>query len=214
MRLRARRTWRGPNWRDERHLEDRADAGGVTLKEEVPGEEGRICARTEKPLCPKNRRILAPTQFSRLGRRIHRPTHQKRRASRRIARAPLGGANGDFAHGTCVACRETRLDATYRMERCGERIWLGRSPDKQGVFYWENNAPPRWSGAEGKARYDFPDASAALTIAEKLLIALLSVTMTIHRHSNGGFSSTGRGAMFPRPVELMAEARPQDCLPR
>ena len=41
---------------------------------------------------------------------------------------------GGFALGTCVACRETRLGATYRKGRGGEKIWPRCSSDKQGVF--------------------------------------------------------------------------------
>ena len=58
-------------------------------------------------------------------------------------------------------------------------------------------------------RYDIPGALAGLTLAEKLLIARLSVTVAIHRLAHGGVSSTGRVATFPKPVGPMAAVLPR-----
>ena len=54
-----------------------------------------------------------------------------------------------------------------------------------------------------------PDALTALALAEKLLIARLSVTVTIHHLAHGGVASTGHVATFPKPVESMAAALPR-----
>ena len=98
---------------------------------------------------------------------------------------------GEFSLGTCIACRETRLNATYRRGRGGEKICLRCHSDKQGIYTEKNNALPTWRGADGETRYDVPVALTDLTLAEKLLIARLSVTVTIHHLSHGGVASTG-----------------------
>ena len=61
----------------------------------------------------------------------------------------------------------------------------------------------------GVARYDLPSAPADIALAGKLLIARLSVTVTIHHLAHGGAASAGRVATFPKPVELMEAALPR-----
>ena len=58
-------------------------------------------------------------------------------------------------------------------------------------------------------RYDIPGVLANLTLAEKLLIARLSVTVTIHHLAHGGVASTGHVTTFPKPVEPMAAVLPR-----
>ena len=58
------------------------------------------------------------------------------------------------------------------------------------------------------ARYDIPEELAGLTLAEKLLIARMSVTVAIHHLAHGGFASTGHVATSPKPADAMAEALP------
>ena len=59
------------------------------------------------------------------------------------------------------------------------------------------------------ARYAVPVALADLAIAENLLIARLSVTVTIHRLAHGVVSSAGHVATFPKPADPMAAVLPR-----
>ena len=81
--------------------------------------------------------------------------------------------------------------------------------DKQGLSTEENNAIPIWRDADGVAHYDVPGALSFLTIAERLLIARLSVTVPIHHLSHGGVASSGHVATFPKPVGPMAAVLPR-----
>ena len=116
---------------------------------------------------------------------------------------------GEFALGTCGSCMETRLSAKYRKGRGGEKIFARRYADNHGIFTEKNNAIPARRDAHGMVRYDTPCALAGLTLAEKLLIARLSVTVAIHRLAHGGVASAGRVATFPKPVGPMAEVLPR-----
>ena len=118
-------------------------------------------------------------------------------------------AKWEFASGTCLACRGTSLDATYRKGGGGGEISLRRYADNQGVFTEKNNAPPTWRGAVGETRYDAPVAIADLTPAEKRPIARLSVTVAIHHLAHGGVATTGHASTLPKPVGSMAAALPR-----
>ena len=95
------------------------------------------------------------------------------------------------------------------MRRERETICLRRRPDKQVIYTEKNNALPTWRGADGQKSYDAPVALADLTLAEKLPIARLSVTVTIRRLSHGGVASAGRVSTFSKPVDPMAAVPPK-----
>ena len=59
MRLLARRTGRGPNWRDDAPLEDRASALGITLKEPLRGKEASTMRANRKTLTAKEEAYLS-----------------------------------------------------------------------------------------------------------------------------------------------------------
>ena len=126
----------------------------------------------------------------------------------------FGRIKGEFALGSRVACRETRLDATYRKGRGGEKICLGRYADTQGISTEENSAPPTRSDAEWATRYESPFAPTDLALAEKILISRCAETVEIQLPSRGGVASAGRVAAFPNPVDPVEEAPPRDGLPR
>ena len=175
-------------------------------------KRNRICARTKNVLSKEaahlnTRAVLQPKPAS---TPPAKPGAMRVGAEGAIA---CGRPKGEFALGTCLACRGARLNATYRKggggEREREKIWLRCHSEKQGIYTEENNAPPTWRGADGRARYDVPVALTDLTIAEKLIIARLSVTVAIHRLAHGGVSSTGHVATFPEPAEPMAAVLPR-----
>ena len=80
--------------------------------------------------------------------------------------------------------------------------------DKAGLFTEKNNAIPVWRDASGAKHHDAPDVPKCLTLAEKLLIARLSVAAAIHRLAHGGVASAGHVATFPNPAEPMAAVLP------
>ena len=114
-----------------------------------------------------------------------------------------------FAIGTCSRCRETRLNASYFRAGKEDQICRRCKLGKQGLSTEENNAIPIWRDAAGVAHYDVTGALSCLTLAEWLLIALLSVTVTIHHLSHGGVASWGHVATLPKPVEPMADVLPR-----
>ena len=89
-----------------------------------------------------------------------------------------------------------------------------RRSDKQGIYTGENNAPPTWCGADGEKRYDATVALVDLTLATKLLIARLSVTLAILSLAHGGVASAGRVATFPESVGPVATVPPEIALRR
>ena len=78
-----------------------------------------------------------------------------------------------------------------------------------GFLQGVKNSIPAWRDSAGVLRYDLPSALTDLTMAEKLLMAHLSVTVAIRRLSHGWVESTGRVATFPNPVDPMAEVLPR-----
>ena len=210
MRLLARRTGRGPDWRDKCPLEERAAAVGVKLKLPPNGKEVANIRANERSVLAKEEAYLVSHPFLPPNPASRLPTHRARCASGRRERAlAFERTTGEFSLGTCVACRETRLNATYRESRGGEKICLMCHSDKQVIYTYKNNAPPTWRDADGGKHYDVPVALSDLTIAEKLLIARLSATVTIQHLSHGGVASTGYVATFPKPVEPMAAVLPR-----
>ena len=209
MRLLARRTGRGPNWRDECPLEDRAAAFGVTLKEAARGKESADMRANRKTVMAKGDAYLT-TRPVPPPRPAHPPpdTPEAMRVAAERALA-FQRLTREFALGTCVACRETRLNAPYSKGRGGEKIFLMCSSYKKGGFTEKNNAPPTWIDAERQTRYDFPGALTALAISEKILIARLSVTAAIHHLAHVGVASTGHVSKFPKPADSIAADPPR-----
>ena len=82
--------------------------------------------------------------------------------------------------------------------------------DKQGIYAEKNNALPTWRGAGGEKRYDAPFAPTDLTLAEKILIARLSVTATIHQLAHGGVASTGQVSEAGGPMAAVLPRLPAD----
>ena len=149
MRPLARRTGRGPNWRDESPLRERADAVAVTIKEHAGGKEDAAMRANRKTVLAKEedylntRPALPPPPAS---PPIDTPEGMRVGAVRALFFERL---TGEFAIGTCVArFRETPLNATYRKAKGGQRICLRRQKEKHGVSTVSNNAIPTWRGSE------------------------------------------------------------------
>ena len=83
-----------------------------------------------------------------------------------------------------------------------------------GLLTEKNSAAPVWRDASGGKHYDDPDVLKCLTLAEKLLIARLSVAVTIHHLAHGGVASAGHVATSPKPVEAMAAVPPKTPIRR
>ena len=118
--------------------------------------------------------------------------------------------NGEFSIGTCCACKETRLNANYRRGRDDRNIYFSVATNKiTGVFTKRNIAIPTWRASDGVVRYDVPSALAVLALKEQLLIARLSVTVTIRHLARGGVARAGNVATFPKPADPVAAVLPR-----
>ena len=119
MRHRARRTGRGPNWRDEGPMADRAAEVGVELKELATGKEAAPTRVNRKIALAKEAGYLAthpappPLPAS---PPIDIPEELRGFAERA---PPVEQLTGEFSIGACGACKETRLNATYRDSKDG-----------------------------------------------------------------------------------------------
>ena len=134
MRLLARRTGREPDWRDECPLEERAIAVGVKLKEPANGKEASNTRANKKNVLSKEEAYLKTHAV--LPHKPASPPPDTPSAMRVGAESALAFERiaGEFSLGTCIACRETRLNATYRKGMGGEKICLRCSSDKQGIY--------------------------------------------------------------------------------
>ena len=102
--------------------------------------------------------------------------------------------------------------------KAGREILLGTHREEDvpkaqgrhgGFIYRENNAAPLRHDASGEKPYGAQCVPKCLKMAEQLLIARLSVAVTIHRLAHGGVASAGHVATFPMPVEPMADVLPR-----
>ena len=71
---------------------------------------------------------------------------------------------------------------------------------KAGLYTEKNNAIPLWRDPSGAKNYDAANVLAALALSETLLIARLSLAVTIHHLAHGGGASAGDVATSPKPV--------------
>ena len=79
----------------------------------------------------------------------------------------------------------------------------------QGVSAKKNNAIPTWRDAQGAVRCDAPGALARPTLAEKHIISMLSVTVTLRRLAHSRVASARRVATFLGPLGAMGAALPR-----
>ena len=167
MRLLARRTGRNPDWRDKCPLEERAAAVGVELKLQPNGKEvANIRANKRSALAKEEAYLVARPVLPPMPAAPPPDTPGEMRVGAERALA-FERITGEFSLGTCVACRETRLNATYRKSRRGEKICLRCHSDKQVIYTDKNNALPAWRDADGGKHYDVPFALADLAPCRK-----------------------------------------------
>ena len=89
------------------------------------------------------------------------------------------------------------------------KIFPMRYSAMREVLQRKINAPPTRCDSGGNTRFDAPVAPTDLALTERLIIARLSVTETIHRLSHGGVARAGDVSKLPKPVVPIAAVLPR-----
>ena len=108
-----------------------------------------------------------------------------------------------FKHSVCPTCYSVGLDL-----KVGEVGRCNLCDKIDSKLFAESNCLPFWEDENGETRTDVPDELKDLTIAEKLLIQLISPLVPLKHIKKGTFGLSGHVCAFEQDVNSFATTLP------